>query len=77
MSVTMNKEFLIRMPSSLYKETVKLCKKRYISISSFIRGLIMEQIESTLTTEEEKFVAKGEREYIKGKGTNWRKIKRG
>ena len=77
MSVMMNKELLIRMPSSLYKETVKLCKKRYRSISSFIRELLVEQIESSLTQEEEKIVAEGERQYLKGKGVNWRKIKRG
>ena len=77
MPVMMNKELLIRMPSSLYKETVKLCKKRYMSISSFIRELLLEQIESSLTQEEEKIVAEGERQYLKGKGVNWRKIKRG
>ena len=77
MSVMMNKELLIRMPSSLYEETVKLCKKRYMSISSFIRELIVEQIESSLTPEEERIVAEGERQYLKGKGTSWRKIKRG
>jgi len=77
MSVMMNKELLIRMPSSLYNETIKLCKKRYMSISSFIRYLIVEQIESSLTLGEEKIVAEGERQYLKGKGTNWRKVKRG
>jgi hypothetical protein len=77
MPVIMNKELLIRMPSSLYNETVKLCKKRYMSISSFIRDLIVEQIESSLTSGEEKIIAEGERQYLKGKGTNWRKVKRG
>jgi len=77
MSITMNKELLIRMPSSLYKETVKLCKKRYISISSFIRELLIEQVEGSLTPEEEKIVAEGEKQYLKGKGTNWRKVRRG
>ncbi len=77
MSVMMNKELLIRMPSSLYEETAKLCKKRYVSISSFVRGLIVEQIESALTSAEQKIVAEGEKQYLKGKGTNWRKIKRG
>lgn len=77
MPVMMNKELLIRMPSSLYNETVKLCKKRYMSISSFIRELIVEQIESSLTSQEEKVVAEGEKQYLKGKGVNWRKIKRG
>lgn len=77
MSVTMNKGLLIRMPSSLYEETVKLCKKRYVSISSFIRGLIVEQIEGSLTPEEEKVITEAERQYLKGKGINWRKIRRG
>ena len=77
MSVTMNKELLIRMPSSLYEKTVKLCKRRYMSISSFIRELIVEQIESSLAPGEEKVVAEGERQYLKRKGTNWRKVKRG
>ena len=77
MSVMMNKELLIRMPSSLYEETAKLCKKRYVSISSFIRQLIVEQIENSLSLEEQKIVADGERLYLKRKGTNWRKVKRG
>ena len=77
MSVMMNKELLIRMPSSLYEETVKLCKKRYISISSFIRELLIDQMEGFLTPAEEKIIAKSERQYLKGKGTNWRKVKRG
>ena len=77
MSVTMNKELFIRMPSSLYNETIKICKKRYMTISSFIRGLIVEQIESSLTPGEEKIVVDGERQYLKGKGINWRKVKRG
>lgn len=77
MSVTMNKELLIRMPSSLYKETAKLCARRYVSVSSFIRELLIERIENSLTAEEEKIVAGGERQYLKGKGINWRKIKRG
>jgi len=77
MSVMMNKELLIRMPSSLYKETAKLCKKRYMTISSFIRELIIEQLENSLTPGEEKIVAEGERQYLKGKGTSWRRIKRG
>jgi hypothetical protein len=73
----MNKELLIRMPSSLYEQTARLCKKRYMSISSFIRELLIEQIESSLTPSEEKIVVEGERQYLKGKGTNWRKVKRG
>lgn len=77
MPVMMNKEFLIRMPSSLYKQTAKLCKKRYISISSFIRELLIEKLEDTLSSKEEEIIADGEKQYLKGKGTSWRKVKRG
>lgn len=77
MPITMNKELLIRMPSSLYNQTVKLSKERYMSISSFIRELIIEQIENSLAPEEEKVVIKAEKQYLKGKGTNWRNVKRG
>jgi hypothetical protein len=77
MSVTMNKELLIRMPSSLYREMVKLSRKRFMSISSFVRELILDQVESSLSAQEEKIVAQGEKQYLRGKGVNWRKIKRG
>ncbi|MCX5716678.1 MAG: hypothetical protein NTV07_07565 [Candidatus Omnitrophica bacterium] len=77
MSITMNKELLIRMPTSLYQEVSKLCKKRYMSISAFVRELLLEQLEAPLTKEEEGIVAKAEGQYLKGKGVNWRKIKRG
>jgi len=77
MSAMMNKELLIRMPSSLYEQTIKLSRKRYMTISSFIRELIIEQVESSLSAEEEKIVAQAERQYLKGRGVNWRKVKRG
>lgn len=77
MSVTMNKELLIRMPVSLYNQASKLCKARYKSLSAFVRDLIIEQLENTLTPEEERIVGLGERQYYKGQGTNWRKVRRG
>ena len=30
-----------------------------------------------LTPQEEKIVSEGERQHLQGKGTNWRKVKRG
>ncbi|MFH0762669.1 MAG: hypothetical protein V1925_02135 [Candidatus Omnitrophota bacterium] len=48
-----------------------------MSISSFIRELLIEQIENSLAPAEEKIVAEGERLYLKRKGANWRKVKRG
>ncbi len=77
MPVTMNKELLIRMPASLYLGIAKLCKKRYVSISAFVRELLLEELESPFTKEEEKLIAKAEGQYLKGKGVNWRKVKRG
>jgi Arc/MetJ-type ribon-helix-helix transcriptional regulator len=73
----MNKELLIRMPVSLYREVSKLCKKRYMSVSAFVRELLLEQLEAPLTKEEERMVAKAEAQYLKGKGVDWRKIRRG
>ena len=46
-------------------------------MSSFIRELIIEQIEGSFTPQEEKIIARGEKQYLKGKGINWRKIKHG
>lgn len=77
MSVTMNKELLIRMPESLYKQASKLCKARYKSLSAFIRDLIIDQVENSLTPEEERMAGLGERQYSKGRGVNWRKVRRG
>ena len=77
MSVTMDKELLIRMPTPLYNQAKKLCKKRYKSLSAFVRDVIMERVEDYLTTDERKKIAEGEKEYLKGKGVNWRAVKRG
>jgi hypothetical protein len=73
----MDKQLLIRMPFPLYTQTLKLCKKRYMSISSFIRGLLIEQVEGALSPREARIVVQGEKQYLKGKGTDWRKVKRG
>jgi hypothetical protein len=48
-----------------------------MSISSFIRGLLIEQVEGALSPREARIVVQGEKQYLKGKGTDWRKVKRG
>lgn len=75
--ITMNKELLIRMPAPLYSRVKKLCEKKYKSLSAFVRDLLIEQVENSLTADEERKIAEGEREYLKGKGINWRAVKRG
>ncbi|MBI5150154.1 MAG: hypothetical protein HZA28_05205 [Candidatus Omnitrophica bacterium] len=77
MAVTMNKELLIRMPAPLYNQVKKLCESNYKSLSSFVRELLVERLEDSLTAKELKEIAEGEREYLKGKGINWRTVKRG
>lgn len=77
MSITMDKELLVRMPTPLYNQAKKFCGKRYKSISAFIRELLIERIEDHLTADEKREIAEGEREYLKGRGVNWRTIKRG
>ena len=57
MSVTMDKELLIRMPTPLYNQAKKICKKRYKSLSAFVRDVIMERVEDYLTTDERKKIA--------------------
>ncbi len=77
MPITMDKELLIRMPTSLYNQTKRLCEKRYKSLSAFVRELLIERLEDYLTAEEKRKIAEGEKEYTKGKGVNWRKFRRG
>lgn len=77
MAITMNKELLIRMPAPLYNQTKKFCEKRYKSISAFIREILIERLDDYLTKDEKKKAAEGEKEYLEGKGVNWRTIKRG
>ncbi|MFH0771426.1 MAG: hypothetical protein V1933_02280 [Candidatus Omnitrophota bacterium] len=73
----MNKELLIRMPAPLYNQAKKFCEKRYKSLSAFIRELMIEHFEDSLTAKELKAITEGEKEHLKGKGVNWRAVKRG
>lgn len=77
MPVTMDKELLIRMPTPLYNQVKKMCERRYKSLSAFVRELLVERLEDSLTAKELKEITEGEREYRKGKGVNWRIVKRG
>lgn len=77
MSVTMDKELLIRMPTPLYNQAKKLCERKYKSLSAFVRELLIERLEDSLTAKELKEIAEGEREYLRGKGVSWRTVKRG
>lgn len=62
-----------KIPADCYIDTDRLTKaavyKRAIREIRFMSG--------ALTCHEEKVVARGEKQYVKGKGINWRKVKRG
>ena len=75
-TVTMDKELLIRMPTALYRRAKKLSQKEYKSISALVRELLLERLNDTLTPEESAIVKHESKLFHKGKGTNWRKIKR-
>lgn len=77
MSLIMNKELLIRLPASLYERTKRACAVEYKSVSAFVRELLLERLDDTLGVAEIKEVEKGRAAIRKGKGTSWRKIKRG
>jgi len=77
MAITMNKELLIRMPAPLYNKVKKVCGNRYKSLSAFVRDLLIEGLDDYLTEEERKKVVNGEKEYLQGKCTSWRAVKRG
>ncbi|MCM8812912.1 MAG: hypothetical protein NC924_03120 [Candidatus Omnitrophica bacterium] len=77
MTITMNKELLIRMPATLYNRAKKVCGSRSKSLSAFIRDLLVEGLDDYLTEQERQKVTKGEKAYRQGKGVSWRTVKRG
>jgi len=77
MTITMNKELLIRIPASLYNKVRIVCKKEYKSMSALMRELLLEKMEDSLTASEMALVEKESKSFHAGKGTDWRKIKRG
>jgi len=77
MSVTMDKELLIRVPSPLYAKVKRLCKNEYKSVSGLVRELLLEEVEESLGEDDLKAIEKESKSFHKGKGINWRKVKRG
>lgn len=74
---SMNKKILIRIPAELYNETKRFCARNYKSVSALLRELLIEELNDELTPEEIDIVKTQSRLFRKGKGVNWRKVKRG
>jgi metal-responsive CopG/Arc/MetJ family transcriptional regulator len=77
MAAAMNKELMIRLPSPLYKKIRRISIKEYKSISALVRELLREKVEESLSEQEMAAIEKGSKLFHKGRGANWRKVKRG
>jgi len=77
MSITMNKELLIRVPMSLYQRAKLLCEGEYKSISALVRELLLERLDDSLSHSEKESIKKSRRAFHAGKGTDWRSVKHG
>ncbi len=74
---SMDKTFLIHLPSELYENMKKVAAKKYKSVSELVRESVLEKIEEEFTSEDMVLIEKGRKSFHAGKGLNWRKIKRG
>ena len=73
----MDKRIVISLPMSLYEDAKRLAKRSYISVSALIRGSVLEKIRDEFTPEEMSLIEEGHKAFRSGKGTDWRKVKRG
>lgn len=64
----MDKELLIRMPSSLYNRVKSECDLEYKSMSAFVRELLLEKLDDTLSSEEMREIKKGSASFKRAKG---------
>ena len=72
-----NKEVPIRISPSLYQRVRRICKKEYKSVAVLVKELLLEKVNDNLTVRELKILDSESANFHKGKGINWREIKRG
>ncbi len=77
MAITMSKELLIRIPEPLYRRVKKVCADEYKSMSAFVRDLLKEKVDETLSSEDWDDIHDARKEFKTGKSVSWRSIKRG
>ena len=76
MAITMSKGLLIRIPESLYRRVKKVCADEYKSMSAFIRELLKERLDESLSSEDWNDVRSARKEFKSGKSVSWRSIRR-
>ena len=77
MSIIMDKELLIRIPTPLYKKIKSISSKEYKSLSALVRELLLEKVEEYLTMQDMKIIEEESKLFHKNEGTDWKKVKRG
>ena len=73
----MTRRILVNLPGKLYADLKQLAKAEYKSVSGVIRESIMDKLENEFSKTEMELIEKGRSEYRRGKGVNWRSVKRG
>jgi Arc/MetJ-type ribon-helix-helix transcriptional regulator len=77
MAITMSKELLVRIPEPLYRRVKKVCAEEYKSMSAFVRELLKERVDETLSSEDWDDINNSRKEFKAGKSVAWRSVKRG
>ncbi len=71
------KRVLVNLPAGLYNDLKQIASKELRSVSSLIRESVLHRVEETFSPAEQGLIDRGRREFREGKGTNWRKVRRG
>ncbi len=77
MSIRMSKELLIRIPEPLYRRIKEVCAREYKSMSAFVRELLKERIDETLSSADWDDIHAARKDLKTGKSVPWRSIRRG
>jgi Arc/MetJ-type ribon-helix-helix transcriptional regulator len=76
MAIIMSKELLIRLPEPLYRRVKQVCAHEYKSMSAFVRELLKERIDETMSSEDWEDIRAARKDFKAGKSVSWRSIKR-
>ena len=68
---------MVNLPAGLYNDLKQIASKELRSVSSLIRESILHRVEETFSTAEKTLIERGRGEFRKGRGTDWRKVRRG
>lgn len=77
MAIIMSKELLIRIPEPLYRRLKEVCAHEYKSMSAFVREVLKERVDETLSLEDWEDIRFARKEFKAGKSVSWRSVKRG